>query len=212
MTEIISKEISPKKHLRRVSTICAYWGISLDESIKTIDHIVPKVGGRNNNISNIVFCCPKCNVLKGKLDIKAFLLQYNRLTYFENYLKITDFKINDSSYSEMIRNKIENSKYICTQPGDTGKAERKNEEYCCYYKFTNGITVAITPTQSKILDYFLEYKHIQDRKALSDLIGISNTELSYHISCINNLTGLLPLSKVSENGIKFNRIFFLKNR
>jgi len=207
MSEVLTQKISPKTHLRQLSVICAYCGISLDETNKTIDHVVPKVAGRSNNISNMVFCCSKCNTLKGKLDLKSFLSIYDRNEYFENYLKIVDFKMNDSFYSERLRNKIENSKYICTQTISTEKTKRKNEERCYYYTLANGATIVITQTQSKILDYFLEHEHVQDRKELSDMLGISNTELNYHISCINNLTGLLPLSKVSENGIKFNNFF-----
>ena len=207
MSQVLIKYDSLPGYLKSISTICAYCGIALDENNKTIDHILPRASIGTSELHNMAVCCPECNTSKDILDIKTFLSEGNRLECFENYLKVMDFNINNLQYAEIVRSKIESSKYKCSKTRKTEKIRRQTDGHLFFYTLPNGAMIAINTTQANILDYFLEYKHIQDRDELCRALGISKTELNHHISCINNLTGVLPLSKVSENGISFNKFF-----
>lgn len=59
----ITKEL--KEAVRVKSEECFYCGAKLDDSNRTIDHIVPIAKGGTNDISNLVCCCHNCNQIKG---------------------------------------------------------------------------------------------------------------------------------------------------
>jgi 5-methylcytosine-specific restriction endonuclease McrA len=41
--------------------------------VLTLDHVVPRDAGGNNDEQNLVTCCASCNSRKGNLSIEAFL-------------------------------------------------------------------------------------------------------------------------------------------
>lgn len=59
----ITKEL--KEAVRAKSGKCFYCGCELNDSNRTIDHIVPINKGGTNDIKNLVCCCHDCNQVKG---------------------------------------------------------------------------------------------------------------------------------------------------
>jgi len=62
----------------------------------------------------------------------------------------------------------------------------------------------INELQAKILDYYLKHPDFSDYKTLSKNLGIGKTRFIREICCINNLTGVFKIKKMSENGIVLN--------
>jgi|UniRef100_A0A7C4ARD1 5-methylcytosine-specific restriction endonuclease McrA len=65
--QIYKREVpfSRKNILVRDSYTCQYCGREFPPCDLTIDHIVPKVQGGDNNWSNVVTSCKACNIRKG---------------------------------------------------------------------------------------------------------------------------------------------------
>lgn len=59
---------------RRDDYKCVY---CRSEENLTIDHLIPKYRGGNNNWDNLVTCCGDCNVKKGHKIVDEFLKEYN---------------------------------------------------------------------------------------------------------------------------------------
>ena len=58
---------------------CAYCGRCLDESNATIDHVVPRCYGGQNEPENKVLCCDTCNGEKEhEMSVGAWVPQYLR--------------------------------------------------------------------------------------------------------------------------------------
>lgn len=55
---------------RRDDHVCIYCG---SKEKLTLDHVIPKSKGGNNNWDNLVTCCGNCNVKKGDKDLDSFL-------------------------------------------------------------------------------------------------------------------------------------------
>ena len=51
--------------LRRDQNICAYCG---DEATQ-VDHVIPRVDGGTDDLDNLVACCRRCNLLKGRRSV-----------------------------------------------------------------------------------------------------------------------------------------------
>ncbi|MBI5247939.1 MAG: HNH endonuclease [Desulfomonile tiedjei] len=65
--KIYKREVpfSRKNILIRDGCQCQYCGDEFVSGDLTIDHIIPKVQGGNNDWTNVVACCRSCNVRKG---------------------------------------------------------------------------------------------------------------------------------------------------
>ena len=59
----ITREL--KEAVKAKSEVCFYCGRELDDTNRTIDHIVPVAKGGTNDITNLVCCCHDCNQAKG---------------------------------------------------------------------------------------------------------------------------------------------------
>lgn len=64
------KEI--KKSLFKRGNECHYCKCKLTHETATIEHIIPKFLGGDNNLSNLTLACGPCNHLKGWNDGAAF--------------------------------------------------------------------------------------------------------------------------------------------
>lgn len=65
-----------KKMLRR--DLCAYCGIHpslADGGQMTIDHVVPRSAGGENNLTNMAGACYSCNQKKASKDLLSFMLE-----------------------------------------------------------------------------------------------------------------------------------------
>ena len=55
---------------------CAYCFKKIESKKNfTLDHVIPKIDGGSNRLSNLVICCYKCNNKKGGMGIVNFLLE-----------------------------------------------------------------------------------------------------------------------------------------
>jgi len=196
---------SEKALLKELSYICAYCGIALRSEDKTIDHIHPKCANGILEMNNMVVCCEHCNLNKSKLDIKTFLNESERAKCFENYLNHIDYQLGSNEYSQEIKKKTGSSFYSCEYKNN--KHKRLKEDVTAFYLLNNGQTVAVNRTQEKILDYYLANPDENDYKKIAHELRLSRSEFKYHVSTINNLTGLLPQKEVSVNGIKLSHYF-----
>ena len=91
---------------------CAYCGKELKMSEMEIDHIVPYIETRNNDLDNLFPSCVCCNVNKSTLSIDKFrTLIYNRVIQKKGKLSQIEFYANQSSpikfYYETIKGKSE---------------------------------------------------------------------------------------------------------
>ena len=59
---------------------CAYCGRKLTLETMTLDHIVPKSKGNNNNYTNLFASCQQCNILKGDRTIKQYKTLVSKIT------------------------------------------------------------------------------------------------------------------------------------
>lgn len=65
-----------KKMLRR--DLCSYCGIhpsETSEGYMTIDHVVPRSAGGENNLTNMAGACYNCNQRKASKDLLDFMLE-----------------------------------------------------------------------------------------------------------------------------------------
>lgn len=70
------KELSLKQQLRW--DLCSYCGIhpvETPEERMTIDHVVPTAKGGENNLTNMVGACSRCNGKKSDKDLLSFMLE-----------------------------------------------------------------------------------------------------------------------------------------
>lgn len=201
------KNSSYIRKLKDLVSNCAYCGMELENQYKTYDHLLPKLYGGKRNISNIVICCPSCNVKKGDSHLIEFLSEEIHAHYFEHYLNTVDLLVNDKPYANLIRDRIEQMKEITLSSSSPPRKKKIEEEQTIEYKIIEGNVITLSMTQSKILDYFIQNRHIKDTKQLAEEFGISHSKFKCHITCINNLTGLLPLKNVADNGIGLNPFF-----
>ena len=61
---------------RRYPSLCTYCGCSFTPTGKrqrTRDHVVPRIHGGRNRLSNLVLACAACNHRKGTMSTEAFL-------------------------------------------------------------------------------------------------------------------------------------------
>jgi len=90
---------------------CAYCDEKMDieyetELSFTIDHIIPRSKGGDNEIYNLEFVCRNCNFLKGEKDVDWFLTNLDRLkqrkqkrelfTASKNAAKVTEERVRES--------------------------------------------------------------------------------------------------------------------
>lgn len=71
-----------RKTIQRLMNVqskrCFYCGIIISESPNekntgaTIDHVVPRLAGGDNNIANLVMACGLCNSTKQHMDVSEF--------------------------------------------------------------------------------------------------------------------------------------------
>lgn len=52
--------------------VCHYCGVVLTEKNTSVDHVMPRSKGGEDDFSNLVFACKKCNSLKGSGDYETF--------------------------------------------------------------------------------------------------------------------------------------------
>ncbi len=207
--------------LKHLSCICAYCNKVMPMNERTNDHIIPRCSNGQTKVKNIVICCQECNSLKGNILINDFLEKYpEKAECFYNYLNMIDYQIGNSDYSaavlevlseslklsyrrkklreKRLRHQKRNSKNnIITTPQE----EIQNIEYTVGL---SGKSFYINKLQACILDYYLEHPEFSDYKTLADALGIDKTRLIREIICINNLTGIFKLKKMSKNGIVLN--------
>jgi 5-methylcytosine-specific restriction endonuclease McrA len=63
---------------RRDGFQCTYCGRKSSNTLTiTVDHILPKAKGGNNNYENLTTCCNPCNSKKGSLLLIEFLKREN---------------------------------------------------------------------------------------------------------------------------------------
>ena len=192
---------------------------------RTNDHIIPRCSHGQTEVRNIVVCCQKCNSLKGNILINDFLEKYpKKAECFYNYLNMIDCQIGNSEYSNAVLEVLSESlklSYIRKKRREkrlrhqkrnsadniitTPQEEIQNIEYTFGF---NGKSFYINKLQARILDYYLEHPDFSDYKKLADELGINKTRLIREIICINNLTGILKLKKMSENGIVLNDLIY----
>ena len=72
-----SKWIATKKRraiYKRDDLQCVYCGNGPEDSILTLDHLVPQELGGTSQASNLVTCCKSCNSMKGSKTIRQFFI------------------------------------------------------------------------------------------------------------------------------------------
>ena len=60
------------KVISKTNNRCAYCGIELNENNFTIDHIVAKIQGGDNSLSNLFAACKSCNSTKQSRSLEWF--------------------------------------------------------------------------------------------------------------------------------------------
>lgn len=209
--------------LRYLSCICAYCNKVMSLEERTNDHIIPKSANGQTEVSNIVICCQDCNGLKGNTLINDFLEKYpKKADCFYNYLNMIDYQTGDSEYSDAVsevlseslkmsyKRKKRHAKRLRQKKKKTASKSIKQEDIQdIEYKISlSGKSFYINELQAKILDYYLEHPDFTDYKKLAEIFGIGKNRLIKEITCINNLTGIFRLKKMSENGIVLNDLIY----
>ena len=59
------------------NSICLYCESKLSHENATADHIVPISEGGNNSQVNLIVCCKDCNIERGNLEFRRYLLKKN---------------------------------------------------------------------------------------------------------------------------------------
>lgn len=70
-----SKWIRPEKRYAiylRDGLACAYCGAGPDDSLLSLDHVVPHSRGGSNEATNLVTCCSRCNSSRGQRSVPNF--------------------------------------------------------------------------------------------------------------------------------------------
>lgn len=57
---------------RDVPDVCDYCETPLDDTNRTLDHVIPKAKGGTDALANMCLCCYRCNCLKGDTDADVF--------------------------------------------------------------------------------------------------------------------------------------------
>lgn len=206
--------------LRYLSSICAYCGKVMPMNERTNDHIIPRSSNGKTEANNIVICCQDCNSLKGSMLINEFFEKYKKKEdCLYNYLNMIDYQMDNDEYSKAISEVLSESlkkSYIRKKRREKKLRQKvkkpvkkatiqKSEEQNIEYKFElNGKSFCINELQSKILDYYIKNPDFSDYKNLEERLGIGKTRFIREICCINNLTGIFKIKKMSENGIILN--------
>lgn len=207
--------------LKHLSCICAYCNKVMPMEERTNDHIIPRSANGQTEVNNIVICCQDCNGLKGHTLINDFLEEHpEKAECFYNYLNMIDYQMGNSEYSDAVSEILSESlrmsylrkkrrekrlKKKQKRSGNKVITTPQEEIQNIEYKFgLKGKSFYINELQARILDYYLEYPDFSDYKKLADELGIGKTRLIREITCINNLTGIFKLKKMSENGIILN--------
>ena len=210
--------------LRHLSCICAYCNKVIPMNERTNDHIIPRCAGGITEIGNIAICCPDCNSQKGSMEVNTFLEIYkDKADCFYNYLNMIDYQMGNNDYSSAVIDKLSESlknTYLRKKSKKRAKRLRYkknkenretiiqnkyNETQDIEYNFElSGKRFYINELQSKILDYYIEHPDFSDYKKLADELKIGKTRFLREICCINNLTGIFKIKKMSENGIILN--------
>ncbi len=211
--------------LRQLSCICAYCNKVMPLSERTNDHLIPQSMGGVTETYNIVICCQDCNNMKAAIEVNTFLEEHpDKREAFYNYLNMIDYQCGNNEYSKAIIKNLSDS-----WQSEFAKRRRKNKakrlkrkkqkeenkeiqkaievQDIGYSVDSTGKSFYVSELQSKILDYYLEHSDFKAHKQLAKELGISNERILKEIICINNLTGLFRLKKVSENGIVLNDLF-----
>lgn len=78
-TELSTKNILALKSAKK----CFYCGCELNDSNRTIDHVIPLSKGGKNTLENVVPCCFGCNNKKGTKTIREFLAKLQMDEYIK---------------------------------------------------------------------------------------------------------------------------------
>ena len=209
--------------LRHLSCICAYCNKVIPMSERTNDHLIPRCAGGKTETHNIVICCSDCNSLKGSMEANEFLENNkDKAECFYNYLNLVDYQTGNDDYSTAIINNLSESlkntyfkkkakkkakrlRYKKNKENKENLAPKYNEIQDIEYKLEiSGKSFCINELQARILDYYLKHPDFSDYKNLAETLGIGKTRFVREITCINNLTGIFKIKKMSENGIVLN--------
>lgn len=209
--------------LRHLSCICAYCNKVMPMNERTNDHLIPKCAGGETETHNIVICCADCNSLKGSMEVNEFLENNkDKAECFYNYLNMIDYQSGNNDYSEAIINNLSESlkntylkkkakkkakrlRYKKNKENKEQLTPKYNEIQDIEYKLgISGKSFCINELQARILDYYLEHPDFSDYKNLAETLGIGKTRFVREITCINNLTGIFKIKKMSEHGIILN--------
>lgn len=212
--------------LRHLSCICAYCNQVIPMNERTNDHLIPRCAGGETETHNIVICCPDCNSLKGSMEVNEFLdNNKDKTECFYNYLNMIDYQMGNNDYSTAIINNLSESlkntyfkkkakkkakrlRYKKNKENKEKLVPKYNEIQDIEYKLKiSGKSFCINELQARILDYYLEHPDFSDYKEFANKLGISKTRFIREICCINNLTGIFKIKKMSENGIILNNLF-----
>ncbi len=207
--------------LRYLSCICAYCNKVIQMNERTNDHVIPRCSGGATEVSNIVICCQDCNSLKGNVLLNEFLEEHpEKAECFYNYLNMVDYQTGNDEYSRAIMEVLSESlkmsyirkkqkeKKLRKKQKKTGNkviATLQEEIQNIKYKLElSGKSFYVNEIQASILDYYLEHPDFSNYKELANRLGMSKSHIIKEITCINNLTGVFKLKKMSENGIILN--------
>lgn len=209
--------------LRHLSCICAYCNKVMPMNERTNDHLIPRCAGGETETHNIVICCPDCNSFKSSMEVNEFLENNkDKAECFYNYLNMIDYQMGNTDYSTAIiknlseslkntyfkkkaKKKAKRLRYKKNKENKENLAPKYNEIQNIKYKLEiSGKCFYINELQARILDYYLKHPDFSNYKNLSKALGIGKTHFVREITCINNLTGIFKIKKMSENGIVLN--------
>ena len=116
--------------LEKWNRTCAYCGAK--NMPFEVEHIVPKVSGGSNRISNLALACHDCNERKGKLPIEVFLR--NKPEVLKRVLTQAKLPLRDAAAVNTTRNVLLSTLEVLGLPIETGtgaqtKLNRKKQKY-----------------------------------------------------------------------------------
>ena len=96
------------KELKYGNSECIYCGEIIEIDQFTVDHVIPRSKGGQDNPENCKPCCKFCNTLKGHMDLDEFNEKYpkDKIVKLKKY---TDSKrsLNESEFLDSVRDRVQ---------------------------------------------------------------------------------------------------------